>query len=1058
MPLTWKIQPTPSVIEVPTKLNDKLENGTENNNAPASASGLVSQNSSLSRRNASFMEPFKIAFLPNPGGFPGPGRDFWDNQDYILTTIFMVDVMLRFTVANTKNAETEILARDHRTIALNYVRGIFLFDLLFCMPIDWIVEAAVQAAYPYDYGNVYAAANGQLLLWVSTIKFIKMGRMYRVLLFFNNLDKKMVLSEIALMLIRNWLYVLYSSHWGACIFYLIARLEMFSPQSWVGRAQNRMDGTSTADRYIYSLYVSMSVFIGSLGDNDFYEASVAEAAFMILYCLLNVVLSAYILGTVTMLMVKFDERSKALRDKKTNLIAFKKMHDISDDLYIAMKEHLELHFHSEQTADENVLSVYPATLRRKVLRELYMENLKACYLFGSSKAKFLDAILAIARVELFLPYVELIQQGDIVQELYIVMEGEVQVLVRQMGGLEKGPDQSFVASKKSFKAIASQVSGALAFAKKSIYGAPLELSNSQNIKSTTLNIVNATETRYAAETFGEVSFFTEMPSPEGAMTAISSRIMVISKSEFEGLSTVFPNATRAVLDALLTRTEEDLEFELEAVAPTYRTAIIRKFSNFLLPTEKIKLEPGDLDPEVCDKIVSELNPSQVLKLEMLSRINKAVKHHYEQLDLSRVSKLLNHVAKNNTTDVKRMLSQGLNPDTCAHHDKRTALMIAASEGHLAMCQLLLDSGANPMARDRFERTPLLDAVQLGHDNIILLLRKYRATLRGDSLLAAGEMLNAVCSGDIVLLRRYLRAGADPDAMDCDSRTALHLAASEGDVKLTRLLIEEGGATVDLKDRWGHTPLDNARMFNIQPMIDYLGPIMEASVQLRATTVEHARVAKWLGAASVGNLSLMNKMLKEQVDPNISCKANGGRTAMMLAATEGHEEIVLRLLEANARVDICDDSGCSLLFHAAHACREDLVNMLVDRGVTLFMNDQLVAYHMCTAAKGNYAFLRCLIKAGADPKIPLMGASSPLHCAAAADCVKSLRVLVEEGHISPDTRSPHGTTALYEAQAAGALKAVKYLNRALGTDPLISPVWPAGIWTGRPRRQLLRSAK
>jgi hypothetical protein len=39
------------------------------------------------------------------------------------------------------------------------------------------------------------------------------------------------------------------------------------------------------------------------------------------------------------------------------------------------------------------------------LRELYMENLKACYLFASSKAKFMDAILAVARVELFLPSV-----------------------------------------------------------------------------------------------------------------------------------------------------------------------------------------------------------------------------------------------------------------------------------------------------------------------------------------------------------------------------------------------------------------------------------------------------------------------------------------------------------------------------------------------------------------------------------------------------------------------------------------------------------------------------
>ncbi len=60
------------------------------------------------------------------------------------------------------------------------------------------------------------------------------------------------------------------------------------------------------------------------------QASVPECIFMILYCLLNVVLTAYVLGTVTMLMVKFDERSKMLRDKKTSLIQFKKMHRVPE--------------------------------------------------------------------------------------------------------------------------------------------------------------------------------------------------------------------------------------------------------------------------------------------------------------------------------------------------------------------------------------------------------------------------------------------------------------------------------------------------------------------------------------------------------------------------------------------------------------------------------------------------------------------------------------------------------------------------------------------------------
>ncbi|KAG1653543.1 hypothetical protein FOA52_009017 [Chlamydomonas sp. UWO 241] len=240
----------------------------------------------------------------------------------------------------------------------------------------------------------------------------------------------MVISDIALMLIRNWMYLLLSSHWAACIFYLIARLESFSPDSWVGRASNRMEGVGIFDRYIYSLYVSTAAFVGSLGDDDFYEASVVEAIFMIVYCLLNVVLSAYILGTVTMLMVKFDERSKMLRDQKTNLMDFRTMHGLDDRLYTAMHEHLELHFRNEQTADDRVLAIYPATLRRKVLRALYRDRLKTCHLFRAVTDKFLDALLAEARIELHMPRMELLNRGDVAQELCVILEGEVVVVTR----------------------------------------------------------------------------------------------------------------------------------------------------------------------------------------------------------------------------------------------------------------------------------------------------------------------------------------------------------------------------------------------------------------------------------------------------------------------------------------------------------------------------------------------------------------------------------------------------------------------------------------------------
>ena len=49
-----------------------------------------------------------------------------------------------------------------------------------------------------------------------------------------------------------------------------------------------------------------------------------------------------------MLVVKSDKRSKVFRDRVTNLKQFSENNSVPDGLHRAMKEHLELHFHSEQ--------------------------------------------------------------------------------------------------------------------------------------------------------------------------------------------------------------------------------------------------------------------------------------------------------------------------------------------------------------------------------------------------------------------------------------------------------------------------------------------------------------------------------------------------------------------------------------------------------------------------------------------------------------------------------------------------------------------------------------
>jgi glutaminase len=72
-----------------------------------------------------------------------------------------------------------------------------------------------------------------------------------------------------------------------------------------------------------------------------------------------------------------------------------------------------------------------------------------------------------------------------------------------------------------------------------------------------------------------------------------------------------------------------------------------------------------------------------------------------------------------------------------------------------------------------------------------------------------EILFACFQNNVNLINRMIKSGLDMNVKDYDSRSTLHIAASEGHFQLVKLLIQ-AKCNPTSKDRWKNTPIDDAK--------------------------------------------------------------------------------------------------------------------------------------------------------------------------------------------------------------------------------------------------------
>lgn len=149
------------------------------------------------------------------------------------------------------------------------------------------------------------------------------------------------------------------------------------------------------------------------------------------------------------------------------------------------------------------------------------------------------------------------------------------------------------------------------------------------------------------------------------------------------------------------------------------------------------------------------------------------------------------------------------------------------------------------------------------------------------------LMEAIDRNDVVMVRRLLDAGADPDQLAGHFRP-LGRAALLGYSQIADLLLKHG-ANPDLKSKDGNTPLTAAADMN---RVDVVRRLVAARPDY---TLFDDRGLTALSEAALGDhVEVLRAMLEAGADPNLPNKR--GTTPLSLVAGPGHEKVQALLVK------------------------------------------------------------------------------------------------------------------------------------------------------------------
>jgi len=332
---------------------------------------------------------------------------------------------------------------------------------------------------------------------------------------------------------------------------------------------------------------------------------------------------------------------------------------------------------------------------------------------------------------------------------------------------------------------------------------------------------------------------------------------------------------------------------------------------------------------------------------------------------------------------------------------QTPLHNAAEGEHKDIVDLLLANGADVNAEDKDGNTPA--HIALGENN-----RPILELLIANGADVASIYLSAY-QGDLDKVKSFIEETADVNAADSHGATPLHYAVLRGSKEVVGLLIAKG-ADVNAKDKNNNTPLHNAVAVESQDIVRLLinnGADVNARGRSDYTPIY---LTTWSG----GNIEMLELLVESEAGVNV--KDQWGWTPLHYMTGSNYKDMAEFVIAKGADVNAEDKWGVTPLQVANDKGYTEIAELLRKHGAK---EDEARKEEEARQEEESP------VVPPADTNKKTYSHQMPLHKVAAEADLERVKSLISGG-AEVNAESNEGWTALHRAAVFGHAEVVEFL--------------------------------